>query len=127
MIVKKYHVATGDGKSYYGIGYESYRQAESLLKISQEHDPQAHIVEEEYILTKADQIRSMSDEQIAEAFYNLVDNLQTGTMNDLSDLYCDGKNGCIDKDGNITCTPDMEKTCVLRWLRSPAKEETGNG
>ena len=125
--MKKYHVATGDGKSYYGIGYESYLQAESLLKISQRHDPQAHIVEEEYPFTKADMIRSMSDEQMAEAFYNLVDNIQTGNMNDLSDLYCDGKNGCIDKDGNITCTPDMEKACVLRWLRSPAKEENGNG
>lgn len=74
--------------------------------------------------TNADLIRSMSDEQIAEAFYNLVDNLQTGTMDDLSCLFCDGKNGCIDADGNITCSPDMEKACVLRWLRSPAKEET---
>lgn len=71
--------------------------------------------------TNADRIRAMSDEELAEAFYNLVDNIQTGTMNDLSDLYCDGKNGCIDKDANITCTPQMEKACVLRWLRSPAK------
>ena len=72
--------------------------------------------------TIADQIRYMSDDELAEAFYNLVDNLQAGNLNDLSDLYCDGKNGSIDKDGNITCSPDMEKACVLRWLRSPAKE-----
>ena len=57
--------------------------------------------------TNADHIRVMSDEKLAEAFFNLCEKLNDGTMNDLSDLYCDGKNGCIDKDGNITCTPDM--------------------
>ena len=63
--MKKYHVATGDGKAYYGVGYESYREAEGVLKISQMHDPQAHIVEEEYHFTNADRIRAMSDDQLA--------------------------------------------------------------
>lgn len=54
--------------------------------------------------------------------HGLYSKLVEGTLNDLSDLFCDGKNNCIDKDGNITCTPDMEKACVLRWLRSQAKE-----
>ena len=63
--MKKYHVATGDGKGYYGVGYESYRQAESLLIISQEHDPQAHIIEEDRPFTNADRIRAMSDEELA--------------------------------------------------------------
>ena len=91
-----------------------------------ENDPYIDIAGEYYAKpqTNADRIRAMSDEELAEAFYNLVDKLQTGTMNDLSDLFCDGKNGCIDKDGNITCTPDMEKACVLRWLRSSVKEVT---
>ena len=114
--MKKYHVATGDGKGYYGVGYESYRQAESLLKISQMHDPQAHIVEEEYILTKADQIRSMSDEEMA-AY--LADNY---------DGFCLNKPECaalIDTDEGI---PEEKcAACALEWLRSPAKEETGNG
>jgi len=48
--MKKYHVAAGDGKGYYGVNYESYREATELLKISQRHDPKAHIVEEEYHL-----------------------------------------------------------------------------
>ena len=65
MIMKKYHVATGDGKAYYGVGYESYREAEGVLKISQMHDPQAHIVEEEYHFTNADRIRAMSDKELA--------------------------------------------------------------
>lgn len=63
--MKKYHVKSGDGNGYYGVGYESYRQAESLLKISQEHDPQAYIVEEEYHFTNADRIRAMSDDDLA--------------------------------------------------------------
>lgn len=66
MSVKKYHVAVGDGKGYYGIGYESYREAIELLKIAQSHDPQAHIVEEEDHFTNADRIRAMSDEELAD-------------------------------------------------------------
>ena len=77
MIMKKYHVKSGDGNGYYGVGYESYRQAESLLKISQEHDPQAYIVEEEYHFTNADRIRAMSDEELAE---NLCDKRLTKEM-----------------------------------------------
>ena len=63
--MKKYHVATGDGKGYYGVGYESYREALEVLKISQGHDPQAHIVEEEYHFTNADRLRAMTDEELA--------------------------------------------------------------
>lgn len=75
--------------------------------------------------TIADSIREMNDDQLVEALYSLYEKLNDGTLNDLSNLFCDGKNDCIDKDGNVTCTPDMEKACVLRWLRSPAKEEGG--
>ena len=64
--MKKYHVASGDGKGYYGVNYESYREATELLKISQRHDPQAHIIEEEYHFTNADRIRAMSDEELAD-------------------------------------------------------------
>lgn len=114
--MKKYHVATGDGKSYYGVGYESYRQAESLLKISQMHDPQAHIVEEEYIFTKADLIRSMSDEDLAAYFA------------DHYDAFCQNKPECgalLDTDEGI---PEEKcVACALEWLRSPAKEDTNNG
>ena len=63
MITKKYHVATGDGKAYYGVNYESYREAEAVLEFSKRHDPQAHIIEEEYSFTNADRFRAMSDEE----------------------------------------------------------------
>ena len=72
-------------------------------------------------MTNADRIRSMNDEELTDAVHQVYSKLADGSMNDLSDLFCDGKNDCIDKDGNITCTPEMEKACVLRWLRSPVK------
>ena len=74
--------------------------------------------------TIADLIRSMSDEELTDAIHRVYSKLSDGSMNDFSNLFCDGENGCIDADGNITCSPDMEKACVLRWLRSPAKEES---
>lgn len=96
--MKKYHVATGDGKGYYGVGYESYRQAESLLKISQEHDPQAHIVEEDYPFTNADRIRAMSNEELADY---------------LAGLGSEANNGVIYSD-----RPEE----WLEWLTQPAEE-----
>ena len=101
--MKKYHVAAGDGKEYYGVGYESYRQAESLLKISQKYDPQAHIVEEEYHSTKADRIRAMSDEELAEficsrCHFQELDNTMCGAI-----ISCDGN--------------------CLEWLKQPMEGE----
>lgn len=100
--MKKYHVAAGDGRGYYGVGYESYRQAESLLKISQEHDPQAHIVEEEYHFTNADRIRAMSDEELEP----LIFAVKLGYA-PWCDHHCEneGDDGC--------------DTCVLKWLKQP--------
>ena len=100
--MKKYHVATGDGKGYYGVGYESYRQAESLLKISQEHDPQAYIVEEEYPFTNADRIRAMSDEELATFIYTA-----TRACNNYECESC--------PIGDENC-PNLDK-----WLKQPAE------
>ena len=99
----KYHVKTGDGMGYYGVGYESYRQAESLLKISQEHDPQAFIVEEEYHFTNADRIRAMSDEELAK-------------------LLSHDARACPDRitrchDYGFNC-----ERCWIEWLKQPVKE-----
>ena len=77
--------------------------------------------------TISDRIRSMTDEQMAEKIYDLYCKLADGTINDISVLYCDGKAGCIDKHGQITCTDEMHKACILRRLQSPAKEDTNNG
>ena len=107
--MKKYHVATGDGKAYYGVGYESYRQAESLLKISQEHDPQAHIVEEEYHFTNADRIRAMSDEEL------------TSYINKIVVCHHLRNEGHCEK-----CPIHPAKPCdtegILEWLKQPVGE-----
>ena len=96
--MKKYHVAAGDGKGYYGVNYESYREATELLKISQRHDPKAHIVEEEYHFTNADRIRAMSD-----------DDLAYWIMCPYDSPYCDGtEHNCIE--------------CTKEWLNKPAEE-----
>ena len=95
--MKKYHVAAGDGKGYYGVGYESYFEATELLKISQRHDPQAHIVEEEYYFTNADRIRAMSDEELC----RFLCEVRSGSLGScggcMAGAYCySGHNGWID-------------------------------
>jgi len=101
--MKKYHVATGDGKGYYGVGYESYRQAESLLKISQAHDPQAHIVEEEYPFTNADCIRAISDRELAD--------------------FLSGKGIDVHGAGHTLSAIKQNLFCAfMKWLRMPADE-----
>ena len=99
--MKKYHVATGDGKGYYGVGYESYREALEVLEISQGHDPQAHIVEEEYHFTNADRIRAMTDEELAK-----VPKQWSGYS-------------CVFLDRECRETDTCEK-CLLEWLKQPA-------
>ena len=74
-------------------------------------------------LTFADQIRAMTDYELAEWFHDIYRRIVEGTMDDISCLFCDGKAGCITKEGDIICNPENEKACVLRWLQQPAKEE----
>ena len=107
----KYHVAAGDGKGYYGVNYESYREATELLKISQRHDPKAHIVEEEYHFSNADRIRAMSDDALADWLAKTqIDNVAEAL-----------------KIARVPWeeTPDLQnltaKDC-LEWLKQPAEE-----
>lgn len=97
--MKKYHVAAGDGKGYYGVNYESYREATELLKISQRHDPKAHIVEEEYHFSNADRIRAMNNEELADY---------------LAELGSEANNGVIYSD-----RPEE----WLEWLALPVEEQ----
>lgn len=72
--------------------------------------------------TAGDKIRAMfaTDEGIADILLGLDISFED-TGREFSLLYCDGKNNCIDEDGNITCTDEMRKACILRWLRQPAE------
>lgn len=109
--MKKYHVKTGDGKAYYGVNYEAYRQAESILNISQEHDPQAYIVEEECHFTNAARIRAMTDEELAA----WLARQQIG----------DVANACKELGVEYNETPDIHERATkeaLQWLQQPTEE-----
>lgn len=69
-------------------------------------------------LTNADRIRAMSDEEMTERIFELYNNDTEG----LSNLFCDGKAGCIVGNGDIECNDDRVKACILRWLQQPAEE-----
>lgn len=70
-----------------------------------------------------DKIRAMfaTDEGIAKILLGLEISFED-TGREFTLLYCDGKNTCIEENGDITCTDEMRKACILRWLRKPAEE-----
>ena len=121
--MKKYHVAAGDGKGYYGVNYESYCEATELLKISQIHDPQAHIIEEEYHFTNADRIRAMSDEALADFFFESPEIEFTVCE------YCQYFGGHT---SDTPCKHDMGRCFISakneafkKWLKQPAEVDNG--
>lgn len=69
----------------------------------------------------ADVIRSMSDEELAEAVLWLREHLDA---EDITKLFCTpaaaAVMGCIDGAGDIHCSKERMKACALRWLKSPA-------
>ena len=73
-------------------------------------------------MTNGDRFRAMTDEQLADALYKVYCELGSGGEKDLSNLFCDGKAGCITKDGNIRCSEKKVRACILRWFQSPVKE-----
>lgn len=70
-----------------------------------------------------DKIRAMfaTDEGIAKILLGLEISFED-TGREFTLLYCDGKNNCVNENGGITCTDEMRKACILRWLRQPAEE-----
>ena len=77
---------------------------------------------ENKVITRVDQFRSMTDEQLADALYKVYCELGRGGPKDLSSLFCDGKAGCITKNGNIRCSEKKVRACILRWFRQPVEE-----
>lgn len=67
--------------------------------------------------TNADKIRAMSDEELCDAFFQLI------YANDPANWFCKGEKACgdlMDADKDI---PDaMCKACLLAKLRQPAEE-----
>ena len=116
--MKKYHVAAADGKSYYGCGYESYSEAKELLKISQRHDPQAHIVVEEQHFTNADHIRAMKDEELVDFLWQFNDDSFENVM-----PFCKNTVECGEKVDSDDISTEMCKRCLLDKLRQPYESE----
>lgn len=103
---------------------EERREAEMIEAFTTGLVPDAAIRKSEYPWTGADRIRAMSDEELADAIYELCEKLSDGTLHDISNLYCDGKADCITNAGDVRCNERKERGCVLRWLRQPVKEES---
>ena len=79
---------------------------------------------ENKVITRADQTRAMTDEQLADAFYKVYCELGSGGPKDLSNLFCDGKAGCVTKNGDVRCSEKKVRACILRWFRQPVEEGT---
>lgn len=60
--------------------------------------------------TNADRIRAMSDEELADALFDLEGK-------DLVTIWCNSeKAGCDIDDCEFECNDKMLKSCILRWL-----------
>ena len=72
--------------------------------------------------TVGDRFRAVTDEELAEflfrAYRRTVDEVE---FSDLSMKWCDGKSGCVDERGEIECTEEMHRACILRWVKKEAE------
>lgn len=68
-------------------------------------------------ISNGDRIRSMADEELVELLFSHY--LKSDDAGDISKHWCDGKAGCINGDGDVECSEERHKACILRWLRSP--------
>lgn len=71
--------------------------------------------------TNADLIRSMGDDALANAiFFQYKRTLNS----DPTHLWCNGKGGCMDKDGcELDCDDVKLWACILSWLQEEAISE----
>ena len=72
-----------------------------------------------YNPTFADQIRAMSDEELTDAIYQLINAMDPATW------YCKGSKECGElMDANEDIPDEMCRKCLLNKLRQPAGEGT---
>ena len=73
-------------------------------------------------LSNGDKFRTMTDEELAERLLKIAYAEFDGV--EIASLWCEGKT--VGENGEVECVDcnhEQHKACVLRWLRSPAKEE----
>ena len=97
-----------------GCGLEICRfRTNSLVAIRKAHTPPtAEVVP----ITNEMHLRAMTQQDLVDLLYRIY---LTSADGDISRLWCDGKVGCIDEDGEIQCDDSSHKTCILRWLNAP--------
>ena len=80
-------------------------------------------------ISNGDRIRTMSDEELVEKLFWIYRLSTEHEFGDVSKNWCDCKGGCLAEcKEEVECDEEKHKACILRWLRSPAKEENyGNG
>jgi len=74
------------------------------------------------MVTNADRIRAMSDEELMAGLYLLYRLTMEQDGGDIARHWCDGKSGCTNEYGEIECNEERHKACILRWLQQPAEE-----
>jgi len=77
---------------------------------------------ENKVVTNADRIRAMSDEELMAGLYLLYRLTMEQDGGDIARHWCDGKSGCTNEYGEIECNEERHKACILRWLQQTAEE-----
>lgn len=72
------------------------------------------------VQTIIEKIRSTTEDEWGDFVMKLVYADELGF--DITELFCDGKAGCITEDGDVMCDDNRRRECVKRWLNSPAPE-----
>ena len=79
------------------------------------------------LITNADRIRAMSDEELAAFMFSMVDcvSCQNKLMNNGKLVFGADRKTCTDKDYYAMCDGDGRKceSVCLEWLKQPAGEE----
>ena len=74
-------------------------------------------------ISNGDRIRTMSDEELAEKLFWIYRLSTEHEFEDISRNWCDMAGGCIPECEEETgCDEEKHKACIMRWLRTPAKE-----
>lgn len=78
-------------------------------------------------MSRADQVRAMSDEEMAEVLLNMARDPRWNDDGHMFELWCDDCGGCkgmaeeeFDHKG---CSDEMQLACVLRYLRAPGEDD----
>lgn len=73
-------------------------------------------------MTRGDEFRSMSDEELAAKIEDLLPKLMEAGDMTLIEKICDGQ-GCGE---DRECTTLLHRACIMRYLNQPAEDDYGN-